>query len=452
VRDVNMDTMNHTAGDKRGAGGVVRPLLRSLALAATLGACGSEAPAAPRDALRINVAPLQLDDVDEVTYGIEVVSQLGTVWEQTGLTSTQYGDGQSALSYVGPCDASDEANPHTVRLTIERIRAGGRDLVDPVDFRNPAPAGDPVSIAGIVCIENGDVPVEFNLTIVRAARQGFFDFAIEFEDIFCSAKIDCHDALLHNGDARDATAVVAFACTAGVGTTSAQDTWLYLSDLRLTCDGLPALPPVVLPASAATPGQHGAAGVGVYEWGAYQGEEQLTSGGQVLDKCFWNRAVGIDRAALAGRNCVVDGTATATDRPLTAATLAGPGVSYPVVRFSVQVISAAGALCGANPLDGVGSGVRTAYVTATTDPGTHLPLSAVMPCGAEPTATVQCAAGATVEGAPAGVVVEQITTAERSFLTVSTGGGIPTTIPLTGNLAGYTLGSTCCQDSCCGSP
>ena len=38
------------------------------------------------------------------------------------------------------------------------------------------------------------------------------------------------------------------------------------------------------------------------EWAAYLGDEQLMSNGEPLEKCYWNRAIGLDRAALRGRN------------------------------------------------------------------------------------------------------------------------------------------------------
>ncbi len=57
------------------------------------------------------------------------------------------------------------------------------------DFENPcAEAGD--CVLSFPCVENEDVFVEFNITVMRDAEQGFFDIAVNFEDIFCSAKFD----------------------------------------------------------------------------------------------------------------------------------------------------------------------------------------------------------------------------------------------------------------------
>ena len=76
-------------------------------------------------------------------------------------------------------------------------------------------------------IENTDVAVQFDITMARQADQGFFDVAVQFKDIFCSAKLDCQNAdgsdleLLHTpAGARDMTVVLGFACTGSLtGTT-----------------------------------------------------------------------------------------------------------------------------------------------------------------------------------------------------------------------------------------
>src|SRR5690606_23447930 len=101
----------------------------------------------------------------------------------------------------------------------------------------------------------------------RRAQQGFFDFAIEFDDIFCSAKLDCAPSLLHRPDgSRGPTAIVAFACSGGKG----DRTYMYSSDLVLSCpapagsgEGDIAL---TVPMAAASPGQHPGIAPGIYAW------------------------------------------------------------------------------------------------------------------------------------------------------------------------------------------
>ncbi len=358
-------------------------------------ACGkSERPSG--SGFAVEVAPLSLSGVSNTCYRVTVTNgrdRTGAVVWQEDVCADQFGDGIGSLSYVGPCDA-DVTDENSVTLELLDLMSGTTPTpIDDDTYDNPCAEiddwdGDRAALAdgedaygpctiNARCVENSDVLVAFNITVMRDAHQGFFDIAVNFDDIFCSAKLDCNDELLHNaGGERDATAIVAFACTAGAN----EQTFIQLSDLVLTCD---ALPPMTIPAAAATPGQHGAIGPGIYQWAAYQGDEQLTSGGQPLEKCYWNRAIGLDRAALVGRNCTLSGVGTATEVPLTQAVLAGAGVSYPIVTWSVPVLTANGTLCGPNPLNVPGSGVQTAYVGPTTNPAPVLALTtgATFVCG-----------------------------------------------------------------------
>jgi hypothetical protein len=212
--------------------------------------------------------------------------------------------------------------------------------------------------------------------------------------------------------------------------------------------------PVIIPASGATPGQHGAIAGGVYQWAAYQGDEQLTSNGEPLEKCYWNRAVGLDMDALAGRNCTLSGVATASETPLTAATLTAPGVTYPIVSWSVQVHSAGGALCEPNPLNGevspgVPSGVQTQYVDINSDPriiASLLPPAAnTFACGAPD--PLLCAGVGPTDPNSGDRADVTVTTIDDDSFTVSTNGQTATVdLP-----AGFTLPANggCVLDACC---
>src|SRR5690606_28057069 len=139
----------------------------------------------------------------------------------------------------------------------------------------------------------------FSLTILRSANQGFFDVAVEFDDIFCAAKFDCRDedgdplVLLHDANGERAeTAVLAFACTGGG---EADSTHLYLSDVDVTCGGAtatidPSAGPGNLPAGAIT----GDAGGFVTGAATYRGAEQLG-----YAKRYWNLAIRLDLDAAA---------------------------------------------------------------------------------------------------------------------------------------------------------
>ena len=146
--------------------------------------------------------------------------------------------------------------------------------------------------------------------MARAANQGFFDVAVEFDDIFCSAKLDCLDSqggplkLLFDPDtgARGQTVVVAWACTAGIGA----ETWLYEDNLVVSCfdedTGEPlgswAYDPSLGPGNAG-PGQ----APFVFETGIYRTVTESTG------VSSWNVALGVrpeelpGRCVLAGRGC-----------------------------------------------------------------------------------------------------------------------------------------------------
>ncbi len=295
-------------------------------------ACGERTPE-PRG-LEIVVSPLTLSGVDEAIYTLEVKSKTGTVWRQEGLRSTRYGDGRGALTYIGTCDASDGANPHTVTLVLEELWADGVELDDPKDFKNPAPAPAGLTLTNITCVENSDTLVRFDLTVLRAARQGFFDIAVEFQDVFCSAKLDCVDELLHYppghaaGDGRGPTAVVGFACTAGEDD---DDTYLYLNAPRIICgaganEQVFSLPPNGLP------GNQGPLGTIAYQSAIYVGQEAFTE----FDKCYWNFAFGIDLTSLAALTpCRIEVQGTASGTPFVAGM--SPAGVFPVITWSAPL-------------------------------------------------------------------------------------------------------------------
>lgn len=188
---------------------------------ALLGACASESgPTGPQ--VRIATAPLDgtssapFAAIDSVDYGLTVYNgdpefdasgvaqgSADVVWTKGSVTSTDYGNGPGgAISYVGPCDASVTGN-NFVALVLNKVFAGSPavqlsdqfTIPSPLypDFQNPCPSTAPC-VLDFACQENADVAVEFNLTIMRRAQQGFFDIAVNFEDVFCSAKFDsCYE-------------------------------------------------------------------------------------------------------------------------------------------------------------------------------------------------------------------------------------------------------------------
>ena len=320
-------------------------------VAATLALVACDAPVSDAGTgghVAIAVAPLSLTGIVDATYRLTVFNgDDAQVWTRT-ITSTGYGDGAGAASYVGTCDADAPAN--TVALEVLELRDGAGPLTAGVDFINPAPAGSALSLPA-TCEADRDVAVDFSLSFARAANQGFFDVAVTLNDIFCSAKLDCLDAndqplkLLFNATGqRDATAVLAFACTAGAGT----ETTLYLSTLDVTCGAstvsiTPSLGPGKLSAVAGSglPNSH------LFDALVSAGAEQLGT----YHKRYWNIALGL--ADVAG--CTLDATGTAADHDLTeGATPAG--TIWPYIHWSGSLET-----CGHHPLNGADGVVSTAY-------------------------------------------------------------------------------------------
>ncbi|PKN56891.1 MAG: hypothetical protein CVU56_13695 [Deltaproteobacteria bacterium HGW-Deltaproteobacteria-14] len=389
------------------------PITRLAALVGlALASCVAEPP--PTSAgpvLAVDVAALNLQGVGDVVWDLEVRNGASTpeiVWQRR-VASSGYGDGAGSASYVGTCDAS--ANPNTVRVWVVGVYAAPVDAVgsfasgasggasgDAVDFENPTALATPLERT-VDCSDNTDVAVQFDVALMRPAEQGFFDIAVNFNDIFCSAKFDCCtetsdgaacasdiSLLFDATGARATTYVLGFACAAGTG--DGVETELFLDPLALDCTSPSAATfdaDLLLDPSGAAgnqcaagdTGMHDCAGVVtelhvnadtyLYQVGVYRGVEDLTSGGLDARKVYWNVALGVKRPAIAG--CWLKTRATADDALGSSVfdhgTVAA-GAVYPYVQWEVDL-----GACMAEPLT-FGSDtamVRAAY-TATGDDAT----------------------------------------------------------------------------------
>jgi hypothetical protein len=344
-------------------------LASSLALAVI--ACGKDQSNEPKNpGLAITIQPLSLQGVNNAFYTLTVRNAAGVVWTKTGLESTRYGDGRGALTYVGPCDASNPA--HTIELTLDSLWGPSGQLTD---FANPAPPGEPV-VQPATCVANSDTPVTFNLTIARDARQGFFDIGVTFSDIFCSAKVDClEDPLLHvPGGERGPTAVMAFACTSGRDTQgNAEDTWLHFTNVVVECGPVNNRQTYTL-SPGGTAGNQGQVQPVFFQTALYKGEEELEG----YDKCYWNMAFGVSEGSSAV-DCRIIAQGTASDSSWTDETDEGGRTPrqtvYPYVSFDVTITDSEGNLdCGSmqsHGLNAQGSGVQTAYTSFEGSTFTH---------------------------------------------------------------------------------
>jgi len=327
--------------------------------------CDDGGPEAPGAEVAVAVAPLSLAGVTDADYRITVYnagSATGeVVWERSGLTSDQYGDGAGSLAYVGPCDA--ETGTNSVELELTALYEGAGALIAADTYDNPTPI-----VRDIVCSENTDVAVTFDITLARRAQQGFFDVAVNFDDVFCSAKLDCVrsgtseplELLHHPGGGRGLTAVLGFACTADPTAPSA-DTFLYMDDPTITCANQGE--PVTITFDVSGVGNvdlSGATNPGGYLFAAavYRGNEALAN------KAYWNVAFGLDETTFGDLGeCTLstEATAASTELPAFPDGFAPPdGNIWPVLTWDVVLSDENGRVCGAHAV-GDGSEVAVAY-------------------------------------------------------------------------------------------
>ena len=326
----------------------------------TVAACSSTGHDSTGPGVAISVAPLTLSGVTNATYRLVVENGSHEVVADVALSSDQYGDGAGSLSYVAPCDADD--NDNAVQLTLlDLYEQGSATPIATSSYVNPG-----TLTRTITCLPNADVAVTFDLTIARAATQGFFDVAIELDEVFCSAKLDCLKdpsdpsstiALLFNGAQRDTTFVMGFACTGGPSASG--ETWQYLDDVDVTCGADAVRVDVgagsgVLPASAFS--QLAGTQSPLFGAAVYRGSEQLVG----YDKQYWNVALGFD----GGADCHLSALGTASSGALAGGATPN-GTTWPLVVWDVALTDGSGAIvCTQHPINAAtcpGSGVCVDY-------------------------------------------------------------------------------------------
>jgi len=362
----------------------------AILLAAIVGAWGACAPSTPGDTepgdarVVVEVAALGLAGVGDVVWDLDLVHGgldpgPAIVWQRR-VASSRFGDGLGSATWVGPCDASPAAHPNTARLWVVGVYA------EAVTSEGEFAAGDPSGVSGtplafadptadgplaleVPCAPNSDTPVRFDVTLVRPAQQGFFDVAVSFDDVFCSAKFDCcvegadggcerDITLLFDADGERATTfVLGFACTATPG--GSATTTLYLDALELDCGGSGGpfvadlrLDPAGPPGNQCTAGAVSAAACDavlsespwlsaedyLYQLGVYRGEELLVG----ANALYWNVALGVHRKDGAGpgvEDCRLRTRGTATGgvgASLTEGVIA-EDVVYPYVAWDVDL-------------------------------------------------------------------------------------------------------------------
>lgn len=430
-------------GRRRAWGGAVGVAV-VVALVALMGApgCGAqEQPVEREPTLTVAVQPLAFPPLSDVVYRLTVRRADGeAVWSRE-VGSAAYGDGGGALSYVGPCDASEGANPHAVELVVVDLIGPGGEPLGADRWKNPAPPERPATLPA-TCVAGSDAGVTFSLTLMRAAEQGFFDVAVTFADIFCSAKADCRRdggaplELLFNPltERRETTVVMGFTCTTGQRLDgAAEETWLHFTDVALECDE--AAPIYFDPSQGA--GQHGALGTQFFESAIYRGVQEQPG----YDACYWNHAFGVN-LAVAPRRCRLVAQATAGHVSFAPSGHTPTNTIWPYVRWQVDLTDADGALiCDVHALDGSDGVVSTGYTPAT---GATFQHSWRCGGGAPVTSSLACG-GAFADGGTAQVYPSP------EGVSVAIGGQRSPQYRLP---AGMTLDDSpdCCVNPCCATP
>lgn len=362
----------------------------ALALA-LLGACAGEAPITASSGfsgppMTVNIAALTLTGVVDAVWDLTVANEAGEPVITRRITSSAYGDSRGSASYVAACDAQTELGApdgvHDNTVSIELVGLYGARIEAAGDYRGVRPAGSlPFNDPGLLsrrvdCLDNADNSVTFDVTVMRPANQGFFDIAINFNDIFCSAKFDCagRDLLFDSESQRSPTYVLGLSCAAGPGAA----TRLWMDDITIHCDdGASTWDSVIDPLDGdgdlCDPGSADGAtdpdcsGLGtslhargpVFQVAVYKGAE---SGDTTQDVRYWNLGIGVTSELLAGQ-CSLSGKATADDRnhPAIPGGAIAAGQVYPYIHFEIDDLVG----CGENPLsfgaENPTSGVRVVY-------------------------------------------------------------------------------------------
>jgi len=334
----------------------VSALVAGLALVACDGASSRPTSGA---SVAVQLAPLSLPGLTDVEATLTVTNDDGaTVWTRT-LNAARYGDG-TGFSYVGPCDAASDVQPNHVALTIDTLHGPGGVPLTAAEWRDPT--ADAPLTRDVVCLPDADVPVVFDVTVARPAQQGFFDVAVSFGDVFCSAKVDCEDdagdalELVHGaGGARLPSYVVAIACTTGDDGGAIN---LYLTDVTVQCDGATAAIPVELgPGNLYSSGSP--APDPLEQAVVFAGESQL-DGGADLPWLYLNVAFAL--ASDAAGPCALSLSATATSSPLDDFVLVA---DYPYIDVVAPLLDGDEVrVCSQHPLDDGDGVVTTRYASA----------------------------------------------------------------------------------------
>jgi len=158
----------------------------ALGTATLLAACAGAPAPTGSSGLAVTISPLTLPGVTRAVFTLTVANAAGDTVMTRQLDSLSYGAPDGGVAYVAPCDA--DSNDNVVTLTVDALYAGSGGTT-PIGADTWV---DPGAVhRDVTCRPNADVAVTFDLTVLRAAQQGFFDIAVNLSDVFCSAKKLC---------------------------------------------------------------------------------------------------------------------------------------------------------------------------------------------------------------------------------------------------------------------
>lgn len=293
----------------------ILPIATTLVAASLVLQACSDSETAGQE-VKVTIAPLELQRAWGASWRLQIEASDGEGGWQSVIDRTVDAPGdRGSLTYVAPCVAGPS------RVTVTLLGVTQEDL-SPMDVVLPPPMSQETT-----CRENADALVSFDVTVMARAEQGFFDVAVEFEDVFCSAKVDCQpDLAFHptTGE-RVATLVTGLTCTAGEQG-DGETTYLGLIEAYLCCSNGTRVSCTVLDRPPRA---------GVVDTQTYQGDAE-NSGGRYL-----NTTWALDETFLANSN----GTCffTAMGYVNTAPVGQNPSTTYdpgmPAFHFYAEVLS-----------------------------------------------------------------------------------------------------------------
>ena len=125
----------------------------SSAAGLSLAACAQHnEPTGPRVA--VGVSPLTLPGIDDTCYGLTVYDAAAAagqpVWSLSQVCSSQYGNGEGDITYIGTCVDENPTGPsvNSVALVLEHLCSGGpcyvadalTNAIPTTEFVNPCDA------------------------------------------------------------------------------------------------------------------------------------------------------------------------------------------------------------------------------------------------------------------------------------------------------------------------